>query len=101
MIKLTLLYGHPKDPAAFERYYAETHLPIAAQIQGLRRLELSKMTGTPDGGSPAFYRMAELYFDGPDHMQRVMGTPEARRAVGDLPNFATGGVTTLIAQVQD
>lgn len=101
MIKLTLLYGHPKDPAGFERYYAETHLPIAAQIQGLRRLELSKVTGTPDGASPAFYRMAELYFDSPDHMQRVMGSAEARKAVADLPNFATGGVTTLIAQVQD
>ncbi len=101
MIKLTLLYGHPKDPAGFERYYAETHLPIAAQIQGLRRLELSKVTGTPDGASPAFYRMAELYFDGPDHMQRVMGSAETRKAVADLPNFATGGVTTLIAQVQD
>jgi uncharacterized protein (TIGR02118 family) len=101
MIKLTLLYGHPKDPAAFERYYAETHLPIAAKIQGHRRIELAKVTGTSDGGAPAYYRTAELYFDDPDHMQRVMSTPEARRAVADLANFATGGVTTFVAQVQD
>ncbi len=101
MIKLTLLYGQPKDPAAFERYYAGTHLPIAAQIQGVRRIELAKVTGTPDGAAPAFYRIAELYFDGPEHMQRVLATPEARKAVADLPNFATGGVTGLIAQVQE
>jgi uncharacterized protein (TIGR02118 family) len=100
MIKLTLLYGHPKDAAAFERYYAETHMPIAAQMKGVKRIELSKVTGTPDDGAPAFYRMAELYFDDAQHVQRVMATPEARRTVADLPNFATGGVTTLIADVQ-
>lgn len=100
MIKLTLLYGHPKDPAAFEHYYAATHLPIAAQIRGLKRAEFSKSVAPPDGGAPAFYRMAELYFDSPEQMQSVLATPEARKAVADLPNFATGGVTTLISEVQ-
>jgi uncharacterized protein (TIGR02118 family) len=99
MIKLTLLYGHPKDTAAFEHYYAETHLPIAAKIRGVERAEFSKVTGTPDGSTSAFYRIAELWFGSPDQMQSVMATPEAQKAVADLPNFATGGVTTLISQV--
>jgi uncharacterized protein (TIGR02118 family) len=99
VIKLTLLYGHPHDPEAFERYYADTHNPIAAQIQGLRRMELSRVVGTPDGSAPPFYRIAELYFDDAAHMQRVMATPEAQRAVADLKNFATGGVTTLVSEL--
>jgi uncharacterized protein (TIGR02118 family) len=99
MVKLTLLYGHPQDAAAFERYYAETHLPIAAKIQGLRRAEFSRATGAPDGGKPAYHRIAELYFDDDQHMQKVMGSPEAVAAVADLPNFATGGVTVLASEI--
>jgi uncharacterized protein (TIGR02118 family) len=100
MVKLTVLYGHPKSPAEFETYYAETHLPIAAQMKGVRRIELCKVVGTPDGSSPPFYRMAELYFDDPEHMKSVMGSPEGQRTVADLANFATGGMTVLVAEVQ-
>jgi uncharacterized protein (TIGR02118 family) len=95
-----VLYGHPKDPAEFEKYYAETHMPIAAQIKDVRRFELAKVTEAPGGGAPAFYRMAELYFDDPQHMDRVMATLEAQKTVADLANFATGGVTVLVAEVQ-
>jgi hypothetical protein len=30
MKKLTVLCGHPSDPEAFERYYQNTHLLLAA-----------------------------------------------------------------------
>jgi uncharacterized protein (TIGR02118 family) len=101
MVKLSVIYGHPTDPAAFERYYAETHMPLAAKVQGLRRFELSKVMGTPDGSKPAYYRMADLYFDSSDHMKQVMATPEARATAADLRNFATGGVKLLISEVQE
>lgn len=99
MVKLTVLYGQPKSVDAFEKYYAETHLPIAAKMQGVRKIELSKVVGTPDGSAPAFYRMAELYFDDLDHLKSVMGTPEGAATAGDLANFATGGLTMLISDV--
>ena len=100
MVKLVVLYGQPKSPAEFEKYYADIHLPIAAQMKGVRRLELAKATGTPQGGTPPFYRMAELYFDSAEHMDGVMATPEAQKTVADLANFATGGVTVMVAEVQ-
>jgi uncharacterized protein (TIGR02118 family) len=100
MVKLTVLYNHPTDPAAFEKYYAQTHMPIAQQVQGVRRIELSKVTGSPDGSRGAFYRMAELYFDDAAHLQQVMATPAMQKTVADLGNFATGGVTVLVAEVQ-
>jgi uncharacterized protein (TIGR02118 family) len=99
MVKLTVLYGNPKNAAAFEKYYAETHLPIAGKMQGVRKIEFSKVVGTPDGSAPAFYRLADLYFDDLDHLKRVMGSSEGKATVGDLANFATGGVTLLISQV--
>jgi uncharacterized protein (TIGR02118 family) len=98
-VKLTVLYGHPTDPAAFERYYAETHMPLVHKIPGLGRYEKAKVVGTPVGGQPAFYRSFEFWFDNDAHMQRVMSSPEAEAAVGDLANFATGGATTLICQI--
>jgi uncharacterized protein (TIGR02118 family) len=101
MVKLSVIYGPPTDPAAFETYYTETHMPLAAKVQGLRRFELSKVVGTPDGSKPAVYRMADLYFDSPDHMKQVMATPEARATAADLKNFATGGVKLLISEVQE
>ena len=101
MIKVTILYGHPTDAREFERYYAETHLPIAARMKGVERLELTRFSPDPDGSRPAYYRMAELYFPGEARMQSTLGSPEGQAAVADLANFATGGVTVLTGIVQD
>ena len=98
MVKLMVLYGQPKDPAAFEKYYAETHMPIAAKMN-IRKIELSKVVGTPDGSKPPFYRVADVYFDDMAHLQRSTASPEGQATVGDLKNFATGGVTVLISEV--
>ena len=43
MIKLTVLYGPPKDVAAFEDYYASTHMPLVYKIPGLGRTEKAKV----------------------------------------------------------
>jgi uncharacterized protein (TIGR02118 family) len=100
MIKVTLLYAHPQDSEKFERYYAERHLPLAAKMQGLARLELTRFGPGPGGSKPAYYRMAELYFTSEAQMQTTLGSPEGKAAVADLPNFATGGVTMLTGVVE-
>jgi uncharacterized protein (TIGR02118 family) len=100
MIKVTLLYGHPKDAPEFERYYAETHLPLAAKMEGIDRLELTRFEAAPDGGQPAYYRMAELYFPTEAQLKATLDSPEGRAAVADLANFATGGVTMLTGVVE-
>ena len=101
MIKATVLYGHPSDPAAFEKYYSDTHMPIVAKAQGIAKAELTKMLPIPDGSAPAYYRMAELYFNGPAEMQQTMGSPEGQAVVADLANFATGGVTVITGMVEN
>jgi uncharacterized protein (TIGR02118 family) len=100
MIKVTILYSHPQDPQRFEQYYAETHLPLAAKMKGVARLELTRFGPGPDGGKPAYYRMAELYFPNEDQLKTTLGSPEGKTAVADLPNFATGGVTMLVGSVE-
>jgi uncharacterized protein (TIGR02118 family) len=100
MIKMTVLYGHPTDAEAFERYYAQAHMPLVGKIQGARRWEQAKVVGTPDGSQPAYYRIFEFWFDDQAHMQQVLGSAEAQSAVADVPNFASGGATILISQVE-
>ncbi|MBK9939599.1 MAG: EthD family reductase [Chitinophagaceae bacterium] len=101
MIKLTVLYGHPTDPAAFEAYYANTHLPIAAKITGFEKVELTKFIRAPDGSPAAHYRMAEFWFTSPEALQAAMGSPEGQATAADLANFATGGVTLMIGAVEN
>jgi len=100
MIKVTVLYGHPTDTDAFDRYYAETHIPLAEKIPGLQRFEVARVVATPDGSQAPYYRMADLYFESQEALQAAMGAPEGQAAGDDLANFATGGVTMLFSEVQ-
>ena len=99
MVKLTLLYGHPADAVSFESYFASTHLPLAAAITGVRRAEFSLVSGALDGSRSPWYRIVELYFDDLGQMEASMGSPNGLAAVADLPNFANGGVTSVVSEV--
>lgn len=95
---LVALYGHPKDTAAFEKYYAETHLPLlashAAEI-GFTRGELVKFSAS-DGKPPAFYREADVRWDSEEARQKGLASEGWKAVVADIPKFATGGVTVLL-----
>ena len=99
MVKVTVLYGQPSDPSAFEDYYANTHVPLAAKMPEVKRFEATRVLATPGGDQPPFYRIAELWFESQDTMQQAMGSPEGQDTVNDIPNFATGGATVLIGEV--
>jgi uncharacterized protein (TIGR02118 family) len=98
-LKLSVLYGHPTDPVAFESYYHGIHLPLAAAIPGLGRREVSKGLSGPDGSLPSFYRLFEAWFDSPSHLATVRSTPEWLAATADLSNFASGGVTVVLSEL--
>jgi uncharacterized protein (TIGR02118 family) len=99
MVKIVVLYGPPTDPAAFESYYANTHLPLAAKMPNIERFEAGQVLGTPEGGEPPYHRIAELWFDSQETLQATMSSPEGQATVADIPKFATGGATVLIAAV--
>lgn len=100
MFQLTVLYGHPQDPQAFDSYYAQTHAPLAQKIPGLKGFTTTKPSAlSPQEQSP-YYLIASLYFDSPQAMQAAFQSPEGHAAAGDVQNFATGGVTMLAGGVQ-
>ena len=57
--------------------------------------------GTADGSPSPYHRIADLYFDDAAHLQECLGSKEGQAAAADIANFATGGVTMLITEVQD
>ena len=100
MAIVTVIYKQPKDTAAFEKYYAETHVPLVGANQaeiGFTKAELTKFESNVDGSAPALYRQAELYFPSMDALKKGTATAGFKKVAGDLPNFATGGLDGLVA----
>src|SRR5438874_13472671 len=98
---VVVLYNQPKDTAAFEKYYAEKHVPLFASHAreiGVTRVELIKFTSTADGKAPTLYREADLRFASKEALDKGTATPGFKAVAADLANFATGGVTVLIGQ---
>ena len=98
MAKLTVLYRHPTDPAAFEEHYADNYLPLVEKIPNLRQFEAGKVIATPDGSEPPYYRIAELWFESVEQLQSSLGSSEGQAAAEDIQNFATGGATLFISE---
>jgi uncharacterized protein (TIGR02118 family) len=98
MVRLTVLYGKPDDPDAFVNYYEGTHVPLANKIPKCDRYIWGKVLGTPTGDEPPYFLTAELWFADMDTFGAAMGSPEGQAAADDVANFATGGVTMLIAE---
>ena len=101
MVRLLVLYGHPKDPAAFDKYYKEIHVPLAKRIKGLKKWTIGKVSGTPDGKPAPYYYIADLYADSREAFDEILASPEGKAAVEDVPKFASGGVTFVYTDVEE
>jgi uncharacterized protein (TIGR02118 family) len=97
MAQILVLYHTPTDPAAFDRYYHETHIPIANRIPGLRSYVVSNGEVRPlGGGAQPPYLVAVLTFDSLADVNAALASPEGQATAADLPKFATGGATMFI-----
>jgi uncharacterized protein (TIGR02118 family) len=84
MYKLFAVWTHPDDVEAFERYYAETHAPLAAAIPGLQRLVLTRTSDFLGDGPAPFHRIAELWFEDADALEIAKESPELEAAADDV-----------------
>lgn len=98
MFCMTVLYGHPKDTAEFDRYYEQVHTPLVLKVQGLKGLKVTRFGPGPRGEQAPYYLMAQLYADTQEEFNTIMSTPEGRATGADVRNFATGGATFLLGE---
>ncbi|WP_114392839.1 EthD family reductase [Oleisolibacter albus] len=94
MHRLLVLYGHPKDPDHFRRYYVETHVPLAMRLPGLRAGRYS-FSPRALGGEPPYFCIFEGEFDSEDALMAALGSDIGRAVAGDVANYASGGATLL------
>lgn len=100
MAQLVVLYKTPTDAAAFDAYYAKTHIALAKKIPGLRKYEISQ--GSIASPAPTgVYLVAALTFDSLAAIQSALGSAEGQAAAGDVANFATGGADMLMFDTKE
>ena len=58
---LTVGYGQPADPAAFDDYYDSIHRPLALKLPGLQSFT-ARHCASLDDSPPPYYLVAELAF---------------------------------------
>lgn len=65
MIKLVARYGKPRDPAHFDGYHRQVHVPLARKIPDIRRFTIHRALGSPRQGEPPFSCLTDVYGDSP------------------------------------
>jgi uncharacterized protein (TIGR02118 family) len=101
MAEVVVLYKTPKDPAAFDKYYAETHIPLAKKLPGLRKYQVSKGTVATPAGPSGVYLVAILTFDSKAAIQSAFGSAEGKATAADVPKFASGGADLMFFDTRD
>jgi uncharacterized protein (TIGR02118 family) len=94
MHRMLVLYNEPKDPAHFKKYYVETHLPLAGKMAGVKHASYS-FDAKPLGPGKAPFCVFEADFESEAAMMSALGSKEGQAVAGDVPNYASGGVTMV------
>lgn len=92
--RMTILYGTPTDPEHFDRYYRETHVPLASGMSELCDWRLHWLDAASEEAS-GIHLIADLYTDTASDMKRMLESEAGSAARADLDNFVTGTVTFL------
>jgi len=95
MAEVLVLYKTPKDPAAFDRYYAEIHISLAKKLHGLRKFQVSQGPVASAAGPSGVHLIATLTFDNVAAVQAAFAGPEGQASPADVPKFATGGADII------
>ena len=96
MARLVVMYRTPKDAAAFDKYYFETHIRTAKKIPGLKKYEVSQGPVVTPAGPSGLHLIATLHFDDLAAIQRAFASAEGQATAVDVQTFATGGVDMFL-----
>ena len=101
MAELVVMYKTPKDAAAFDKHYAERHVPLAKKIPGLRKYTVSQGPVATPAGPSAFHLIATLTFDNLAAIQAGVASAEGQAAAADVRAFATGGADMILFETRE
>ena len=89
MLKLMFFLYRRSDlsPEAFRRYSQEVHMPLVANVPGLKRYVVNHTVQNPSGANSTCDAVAELWFEDLEAFQSAVATPEGGAALADQPNY--------------
>jgi uncharacterized protein (TIGR02118 family) len=100
--KIVVIYPRPTDVDVFEKAYVEEHVPLAMEkIKGMSKFAATKVVGTPDGSTPPFYRIAELYFPSMEALQQCAASASTQEAVAHAFAISTGGPPIVLVSEEE
>lgn len=101
-VKLIVMYPYPKNVEAFEKLYQEEHVPMAvAKLAGKTKLVATRVLGTPAGGTPPFYRIAEVHFPSMEALQACATSPDGSATVAHAVEISSGGPPVFLVAEEE
>lgn len=90
MIKVVILTRRRADLSreAFDRHLRERHLPLVAQLPGLRRLVANRVHPDPSGAPPDWDAIGEDWFDSAEAWWAALASPAGQAVIADSADFA-------------
>ncbi|MDP4199103.1 MAG: EthD family reductase [Bacteroidota bacterium] len=105
MHTLTAIYRSPGSKEEFDTHYKEVHTPLARQMEGLRRMEVTwvdkMLTPSNDTLPAAPHLICTMYFDSAEALNASMKSPNSRAAAKDLMSFAGPLVSMITGHTED
>ena len=101
MTKVSVLYPNGEGKTFDMDYYTNKHMPLVATLLGdvLKGTTVEKGLGGAAPGSTATYvAMGNMYFDSVKDFGKAFG-PNAKKIMGDLPNFTNIEPVVQISEV--
>jgi uncharacterized protein (TIGR02118 family) len=100
MYRVTVCYGQPTDPAAFDSHYAQVHAALAREIPGLAAFTAGHCAALGKS-DPAYYFVATLDFATEEDYRTALRSSQMAKAGADAASVATGGVTMFTQRLDD
>lgn len=97
MVNVLILFGIPRDAAAFDNYFTTSYLPLLHTVPNLEGLVVNRVAGAAKGDTP-FYLIAEMRFGSEEAMQEGLNSEAGLSMAKEMSQFASGGVTVLFSQ---
>ncbi len=97
---LTVTYPEPENPEHFIKYYADTHLPLAKQLPGLKSYSYGYPEALGEAGDNPFC-IFQAVFDSADAMVQALQSEPGQKVAADVPNYSPRGATLCHFEVSD
>lgn len=94
--RIVAVHKKPKDPAAYDKYYQEVHVPLALKLPGLLKYEVTAGPVVYADGESDIHLIATLHFADLAAVHKALDSEQGRAAAADLPNFSEPGAIRLL-----